>query len=203
MAANTVLAQVPIRQGFNTFTYLGTTSAPISTYNAVLSAVVAGDPNGGAPDVYSPLNPSFANDFNNFSQNRSYVVFAKSNFNLGLSGDYIPPQPAKFNLKAGFNTIGFDSNCIKQPLSVFRGNLYTAYVRSVQGTEETFKLYIDSFAQNGLPQSFGLDSIEPLSSYVVTATNNMVLTAERVYNLLITEAGSFIVTNPPVSGIRV
>ena len=199
MAANTVLAQIPIRQGFNTITYLGTTSAPISTYNAVLSGIVAGDANGGSPDVYSPNNPSFANDFNNFTQNRSYVVFAKSNFNLGLSGDYIPPQPAKFNLKAGFNTIGFDSNCIRQPLSVFGSDIYTAYVRSTQGTEETFKIYIAALAN----QVYGLSVVEPLSSYVVNATTNMTLTAERVYNLLITEGGTFIVTNPPVSGIRV
>jgi hypothetical protein len=200
MAANTVLAQVPIRQGFNTFTYLGTTSAPISTYNAVLSGMVAGDVNGGSPDVYSPLNPSFANDFNTFTQNRSYVVFAKSNFNLGLSGDYVPPQPAKFNLKAGFNTVGFDSNCIIQPLSSFGSNIFTAYVRSTQGTDETFRLYIAALGAN---QVYGLNSVEPLSSYVVIATTNMTLTAERVYNLLITNDNRFIVTNPPVSGIRV
>jgi hypothetical protein len=200
MAANTVLAQVPIRQGFNTFTYLGTTSAPISTYNAVLSGMVAGDVNGGSPDVYSPLNPSFANDFNTFTQNRSYVVFAKSNFNLGLSGDYVPPQPAKFNLKAGFNTIGFDSNCIRQPLSVFGDKIFTAYLRSIQGTEETYKIYVAALGNN---QTLGLNSVEPLSSYVVNATTNMTLTAERVYNLLITNDNRFIVTNPPVSGIRV
>ena len=90
MPANTVLAQVPLRQGFNTFTYLGTTVAPICTYNAFLSAVVAGDPNGGSPDIYSPVNPAFANDFNFFTPNRTYVAFAKSNFdvNLGCVGTH-------------------------------------------------------------------------------------------------------------------
>ncbi len=200
MAANTVLAQVPIRQGFNTITYLGTTSAPISTYNAVLSGMVAGDANGGSPDVYSPLNPAFANDFNTFTQNRSYVVFAKSNFNLGLSGDYIPPQPAKFNLKAGFNTIGFDSNCIKQNLSSFGSSIFNAYVRSVQGSDQTYKIYVASL---GNTQTLGLSAMEPLSSYVVNATTDFTLSAERVYNLLITDDNRFIVTNPPVSGIRV
>jgi len=205
MPAHTVLAQVPLREGFNTFTYLGTTVAPICTYNAFLSAMVAGDPNGGSPDVYSPTNPAFANDFNFFTPNRTYVAFAKSNFNIGLSGDYIPPQPARFNLVPGFNTIGFDANCIRQPLSVFRGNLFQAYHRSVVGTEQTYKIYIDAFARAVPPifQSFGLSVLEPLSSYVINATNNVVLTAERVFNLLITDDFRFIITNPPVSAIRV
>lgn len=205
MPANTVLAQVPLREGFNTFTYLGTTVAPVCTYNAFLSAMVAGDPNGGAPDVYSPTNPSFANDFNFFTPNRSYVVFAKSNFNIGLSGDYIAPQPARFQLIPGFNTIGFDDNCVRQPLSVFRGNLFNAYLRSPVGNNQTYRIYIDSFARvvPPLPQTFGLETLEPLSSYVINATNFVVLTAERIFNLLITEDFRFIITNPPVSAIRV
>lgn len=203
-----VLSQVPIRVGVNTFTYLGTQTGPISTYNAFLDpirGVISGDVNGGAPDFYSPSNPSFANDINTFTQNRSYVIFATQNFNLGLSGTYVPAQPAKFNMVPGFNTFGFDYNCVRQTLSTFRGKgLFTVITRNPNpGAGDDQLIYIDAFAVNNRPQQFGLDYLEPLSSYWCNATGNITLTAERIFNLLITEDNRFIITNPPVSGIRV
>lgn len=199
-----ILAQVPMREGFNAFTYLGTETGPISTYNAFLSGVVAGDLNGGSPDVYSPVNPFFANDFNNFVQNRTYIVFAKQNFNIGLSGTYIPAQPARFTMVPGFNTFGFDYNCVRTPLSTFRNRgIYTAYARNPDvAAGLDVSIYIDAIPP-GIPQPYGLEYLEPLSSYALNASTNVVLSAERIFNLLITESGTFIITNPPVSGIRV
>lgn len=211
MANGPVYYTLPVRSGVDMITYIGTISGAISTYASKLSSAYTDRPDGGLPNIYSPTAP--VQGFNNLEQNKTYLLFTKESFNLGVSGNYVPPQPASFRFQgAGFHAMGFDDNCRTTPISgvgplvpgfngIINSNLDTVVCVNPAWSESAppgVNKFLSWFKEYGnRTQQFGLYNYAPLSSYYCYTSNTVTVTAKRIVNLLLTDDGRFLLTDAP------
>lgn len=212
MANGPVYYTIPVRQGYEFITYIGSISGAVSTYSSKLTAAYTETGTGGLPKIYSPT--AIVQGFSAFEPNETYLLFTKEAFSLGVSGNYIPPQPAKFVLPgAGFHSFGFDSNCKSTPLTALGPLISTPFGKATDVPISTVVAVNPKYGPGAPPnttpfviwysnlgnqsQPFELYNLSPLSSYYANTTNTVVVSAKRIVNLLLTDDGRFLLTDAP------
>ncbi|MBI4020062.1 MAG: hypothetical protein HY367_01910 [Candidatus Aenigmarchaeota archaeon] len=161
---------IPLTHGFNLLSTSlhpddGSLPGLLNTINGSYDVVYAYNPAAPNPwESFSTNRPAFLNTLTQIDERQGFWINATQNASLEITGT-IPASPV-FNIKEGWNLIGYPSITPRPPGSVF-GNV-SGNISSVFGFNATTGQF-DVFIPNG---NGTLMTVNPGSGYWVNATQN-------------------------------